>query len=317
MRIPVRPLSLLLAIAPLASPVLAQDGVRLQTVAVTGEPAPGLAAGINLEVFLDIDVGASGFVAFRAALAGTGVGMEDDAANYLAGENGPILLARDGDQAAGLEPGRLYKGLCYFCAIGPIPGPRLYRAGAGGFMTLIEEPGTIFGASSGLFRFDPSQVQPFLITGDPAPVGATFPLISALAPPKFGPKGDLAVSVQLAQVSGFSHAAILAGLPQGLRVVAEVGDPVPGVPGTVYSWVALLQEPDAGGRVTFLGGLADASLPTVTLASGLLAEQGGAPVLLFRMGQQALGQPPGVVLQSFGSVVTNARGEIAHLGFLT
>ena len=314
MRIPVGPFSLLLAF--FASPVLAQDGVRLQTVAVTGEPAPGLPAGIDLEAFLDVDVGASGFVTFRAALAGTGVGMENDAANYLAGKDGVILLARDGDQAAGLEPGRLYKGLCYFCAIGPIPGPRLHRAGTGGFMTLIEEPGTIFGTSSGLFRFDSIEVRPFLVTGNPAPVGATFPLIAALAPPRFGPRGDLAVSVQLAQVSGLQHPAILAGASRNLRVVGEVGNPVPGVPAMVYSSLALLQDPDAAGRVTFFGGLADASMPTITLAWGLLAERGGAPVLRFQTGAQALGQPPGVVLHSFGPVVANARGDTAYLGFL-
>lgn len=91
------------------APALGQEPLRLDALAVSGEPAPGVAEA----TFLDLDgawVNRAGAVAFWARLDGAGLTDLTDQSVWVASDGSLELIAAAGQPAPGLE-GRLVSGI--------------------------------------------------------------------------------------------------------------------------------------------------------------------------------------------------------------
>jgi hypothetical protein len=83
------------------------------TLAVTGQQAPGLPAGVTFDQFGGFASGREGSAAaFWNSLSGPGVNSTNDWAAFLWSDNGssPRLIAREGDAAPGTAPGVVFTG---------------------------------------------------------------------------------------------------------------------------------------------------------------------------------------------------------------
>jgi hypothetical protein len=300
---------LTIAVASL-SLVHADEKVRLRTLLLTGTHPPGVPAGVVYEAFIHLDFSRKGALTFRAALAGPGVTHENDAANFVGDASGVLLLARDDDPAAGL-PGLVHQGQCYICSIGPIPGPGIDGARGTVFRTLLEA-GTAF-QGEGVFVSDElGLVSPVLVTGDLAPGAPQFSTLQFLGVPVINSRGDIALGVRLRNDLLLGHGAIYAGSPGNLRLVAEEGDPVPGLPGIQLGVPQLVPEISRTGRVAFM-----AWLPVgATATTGLFSDRSGVLELLLRTGDP-LPTEPGRTLGSFTAPAMDREGRLTTLAFAT
>src|SRR5690606_36064959 len=90
-------------------PVSAQEAVRLEPIAVSGDAAPGVAGA----TFAEMDAAwmyRSGQVAFWARLAGEGVTDVTDQSVWVAGSGGLVQVVAAGDAAPGAN-GRPLTGI--------------------------------------------------------------------------------------------------------------------------------------------------------------------------------------------------------------
>lgn len=288
--------------------------VRFRTLALSGMQAPGLPDGVTLQFFIDFSDNARGDVAFRAGLLGEGVNMDNDAANFVVSRTGMRLLARDGDQVNGLPQGTTHRGLCYFCSIGPIPGPRIDATGRTAFMTLFEGNGFFGHERSGLFVSTGGVPLTHLASGQQAPGNPGLAFVDIVGVPTLLPGGRVAFTSRLTDNAGSFGNALFAGLPTGLNLIAEEGQIVPPLgPNFTYQHFIVLPTREQQGPLTFV-----ATMPEngAQITRGVLTADSGAVQVVFRQGDQALGQPSGVDLIFFYDPSINRLGRMAFQAFL-
>ena len=85
------------------------DTITFRTVALTGDPAPGTPLDVDFSLFFgDPVIDGAGHSAFMARLTGPDVGATNDDGLWSEGSGSLALLAREGNQAPGLQPGVLF-----------------------------------------------------------------------------------------------------------------------------------------------------------------------------------------------------------------
>lgn len=175
---------------------------------------------------------------------------------------------------------------------------------------------------SALFLRDAGGIQPILAGEDPAPGNPSFPILFSIGVPVVarnrtaGGNDDIAVTVELRSPIGNRHDAILSGLPDHPRLVAEVGAPAADRPeGITYGTLRIIPTLDGSGGVAFQAGLFDMA-HNHGRSIALFAEREGRVRFVFETGQQAVGQPGGVLLTSFEEAGRNRRGNFALVGKL-
>ena len=81
-----------------------------QTVALTGEQAPGTASGVDFSSFSNPVLDDAGQVAFRSFLTGSDVDSSNDEGIWRGGPGSLSLVARAGSQAPGTASGAILFG---------------------------------------------------------------------------------------------------------------------------------------------------------------------------------------------------------------
>ncbi|MFQ5700547.1 MAG: choice-of-anchor tandem repeat NxxGxxAF-containing protein [Acidobacteriota bacterium] len=300
----------------------------LEVVATTGQQAADLPEGIVYQGFVDFDLNDRGQMTFRAFLSGDGVTFHDDGADFLAEGGTARLVARDGDQAAGLPPGIIYQGLsCFHCDLPPIAGPRINNAGRVVFTTLLDDRRfNPLGAGEGMFSDVGSRAIDLVVrSGDFLPLEAGAVRIQHLPiePGRvlLAETGDVALVVGVSGLEPLDlpPTAILTGRPGApgrLAVVAHSGRQAPDLPeGLIYRSLTLLGLTTRGG-VIFSGGVTDVMDPRSPVELDLFGGRRDHPRLLVRQGDRAPGLPDGVILRDLGrfshhGVRANRRGDLA------
>jgi len=224
--------------------VAAQLDLNLQTVALTGTPAPGAGAGANYASFGTPFLGPSGHVVVRATFSGAGVTTANDRAICLFSPGtGATLLAREGNPAAGAS-----------FAYGTLDAT--VSVDARGSVTFS---GTLAGAlapeDTAAWGGDGGDVS--LLWREGGTVPGTAGALGTVLPPErvfVSPTASLRAFSGTVGISGtrgiWSHG------PGGLRKVALEGDAAPGTT-AAFNAVGQLVSLGSDGGVAFAGGLND------------------------------------------------------------
>lgn len=90
----------------------AHAGPAFETVALTGDQAPGADPGVVFDGFTSLSLNAAGQAAFNAFLTGASVDPTNDFGIYLENQDGVITqIAREGDQVPGADVGVVFGSL--------------------------------------------------------------------------------------------------------------------------------------------------------------------------------------------------------------
>lgn len=100
--------------------ILSEAANSLSIVGREGDPAPGLGAGVFFDDLNDVTPAWNdlGQTAFAAGMLGTGVATDSDRGVWSEGSGALDLVAREGDQAPGVEPGTVFSEVL----VNEIPG---------------------------------------------------------------------------------------------------------------------------------------------------------------------------------------------------
>ena len=178
--------------------------------------------------------------------------------------------------------------------------------------------------AGGIWFGPPDAVQPVVLSGQPVPAsllggGYTFGSFSGNEVEANG-NGELAFPIAVYDTNFQSSSVLLAGPPGGFRVVAQSGQPAPGIPGATFTNIngslgvfgdAVI---GADGSVAFVASFSDTGNDF-----GLwFAPKNGAPRLIARSDGSAPGAGSGVVFKAqyqylppFDEFYMNARDQIA------
>lgn len=274
--------------------------VTLDTIVLSGDPAPGTMAGVNFAGFTGVPaINRAGQTAFRASLNGTGVDNTNRVGIFSgpAGSLGPVV--RGGDPAPDAADGVTYRSL---------GAPLINGAGQTAFLADLTGLGLgVFSESAGM----PGSPGLVARSGNAPPGTVPDRDYNSFSTPVFNDAGQTAFRTNVTfTVRGavFSEAAGTLGLP-GL-VVAN-GDPVPGTPdGTNFR---SFSSPvlNRAGQTAFSALLTGARVDS-TNDIGIFSEAAGAigsPGLVAREGDPAPGTD--VNYSFLGPPVLNGAGQTA------
>lgn len=294
-------------------------GNGLGLVALRGEPAVG---GSVVYQHLDAPVMNSvGQVAFRSSLSGPGI-VGSDYSGLWAGDevNGLRRIVKTGDIAPGLPAGTAFKGF--------VESPSMNSTGQVAFTSNLVGPGLDFSNSRSLWRESAGgNLQLLAREGTQAPGLPAGVIFSELGRPDFSDSGRGVFSGLLSGPGITSENAKgiwgeAAG--SGLRMIARVGDQVPGLPAGVNFLNFSPPMTTPAGQILLHASLVGPGID-LTNNTGVWRvtplEAGGTEFdLVVRDGDPAPGLPAGSTFTGFGhgfpdtSPVANVRGEIALLG---
>jgi hypothetical protein len=262
-------------------------------------------------------------VAGRIELFGPDIGFTNNIAIVAGPPTNAAIVARIGFPAPGVTGD--------FISVADAPG--LVALMPNGKVAFVA--GTT--AEAGVWLGNGDGVEGVALTGHPAPVsplgsGYTFFLRFGLPGSEnleVNGRGELAFSTYLngPGLNATNSEFVVAGTPEALRVVAQEGQPAPGIPGAFFrrfdggsssfSHVLL----GADGAVVFVGCY---STNGKDFGLWLAPTNGATPLLLMRTGQQAPGAPAGVVFEDtsiyvppFRQAFMNSRNQVvfrARLG---
>jgi hypothetical protein len=196
-----------------------------QIIARTGAVAPGTGGSHTYSTFLGATgLNASSQVAFRARLGGSGLTSSNDTAIFAGDATNPQLVARAGSQAHGVAAGVNYSSFLFQ------QDPDLDDSGIMAFRAAINGPGVTAANNSVIYMGTPSSPQLVLRTGTQAPglpAGVNF---SVFGVPELNSAGQIALAADLTGpgVTLNNEAAIFAGSPSSLSLIAREGIQVPG-----------------------------------------------------------------------------------------
>ena len=319
-------------VTALAGAMIASSAVGqvdpFRTVALSGNPAPGLPDGVYYDSFspnlFRLSVNDAGQVAFVGALSGTNVDETNDQALFSEGGGlGAVPLARRGEQTAGLPIGLQFGDQIALPAVEAEillnnAGQTAARAGIEGGTPNINR--AIFSDAGGGGLFTLARLRGLVDAIEPIPPRES-PRYDFLGQLQFNDAGHTAFR---AVVSGFgidtsNNQVILSESGgNGLEVVVQSGNPAAGVPGAHYTGFFPLRLNNAG-QLAFLAGLGGDG---VTPSNDWAIYQGSGPdfSLVARGGDQAPGLPSGVV---YGQAVPqsiarrlNDAGQVAFVSHL-
>lgn len=192
---------------------------NINLVARIGSLAPGTDPGVRFDVFgPSFQLNDIGRLALQAELQGAGVDSTNNTALWAQDAGGLNLLAREGTQAPGLDPG---------IKLGDIStGISFNNAGAVGFHSLIIGPGVDATNDSTLWVADADTLTLIARTGDPAPDTNPGTVFDSLIAPTVNNAGQLAFSGTLsgAGIDDSNDRGIWAQLGHGLELIAREGD---------------------------------------------------------------------------------------------
>lgn len=289
----------------------------LQTIAVTGDQAPGAPAGVVFGRLGAPTLNNNGEIRFAGQLLGNGVDTTNDTGLFAVDTaDGLSLLAREGDPAPGLPSG---------VSLDVSFSVQLNDSGQTVFIADLSGAGVNDTNDSALFFDDGAAIEVLVREGDPAPSTTTGVTFDSLFSPALNNGGQFGFSAILdgVGVNAFNNFAIFIGDSSGgVSLIARKGDPAPETPAGVN--LGSLDFPpfgpaifSDGGETAFVASLSGAGVDASNDAAIFSGGSSGSLSLVAREGDAAPGTAAGV---SFGSLTTpriNNNGETAFLAFLT
>ncbi|MEX2112744.1 MAG: choice-of-anchor tandem repeat NxxGxxAF-containing protein [Pirellulales bacterium] len=199
-------------------------GLRLVAAELT--PAAGIGGGVLLNELTPFNtssrfsVNASGDVAYRGTLSGTGVNATNDVAVWKWHDGSSTLVARTGDLAPGSDAGDRFSRL---------ENPVINNNGAVAFAGRVINPASGSSQPMGIWAGRGGALELVARAGQAAP-GTTDRAFSSFQNPVIGGGDDIAFVASLAVPSGglSSVFGLWVGQPGDLRLVARTGDHLPG-----------------------------------------------------------------------------------------
>lgn len=280
-----------------------------------GGEVSGAGAGVVLAGNLpQPSFSASGRLAFRAGLGGAGVNAFNNAGVWSGPADGLELVARLGDDAAGLGG----SGPRY----GTLPthnsgAPPVNGAGAIAFAGTLVGPGTTLSNNYAIWSGGAGGVGLVARMGDAAPgLGAGVTHNFLKDPAGINDAGQTAFRGLLAGVgvTGLNNYAVWVSGPGGLEAVARTGDEAPGVGGARFARFAPQPMITGDGRAVFAGDLVGGGAGPSNDSGLWSIGAGGEGRLMARAGQAVPGES-GRVLGSLStlSIAANGLGQLAFL----
>lgn len=283
--------------------------VTYETIAITGDAAPGAGAGVVFDRVYFPVINNAGQVAFQGLLSGAGVTETNNTGAWF-GDNGTVsLLAREGDAVPEVGPDVVMD------TIGRL---RISDSGQVAMVITFNGPGLSSTNNLSVWSQDQNGVLGMVAREEemaPSTVpGDVFRSISPFI--TFSDSGQVAFGSSLEGpiVDGAQDSGIWAEDSGQLSMVVRRGDAAPGTSsGTVFyaMWSPVINE---SGEIAFVGFLSGDDIDE-TNDIGVWAESGQTLNLIARAGSSAPGAGPGAVfLDDFRPPVINDAGQVAFLG---
>jgi hypothetical protein len=291
--------------------VWSEGGGSLGLVARTGSAAPGAGIGETFDQFDDpLRFGASG-TAFSGGLEGPGLGTTNDDGIWSEVGGSLVLVAREGSQAAGTDPGVNFKNF---------DAPVLNSTGATAFYSGLDGPGVDGTNSGGIWSEGGGNLALVARAGDPSPgTGPGVVFNTNFNNPVLNSAGQTAYFADLTGtgVDSTNNAGIWSNAGGSLALVVRAGDSAPGTdPGVVFN--NNINDPviNGAGNIAILAQL-DGPGVDLTNSHGIWSDVGGALDLVVREGDPAPGTGSGVNFLYLDDPVLNGAGRIAFYSKLT
>ncbi len=285
------------------------------TVALSGDPAPGAPTGVVFDGFVTPVINASGTIAFRATLSGTGVSSANDAGIW-AGQPGLLQgVAREGDAAADTFNSEVYADLLTPTGFNLV----LNDAGEVGFLGVLDGPSVSVFDEDAVWVGAPGSLQILARGSDFAPGTPDLSFFSISVNPRLNNSGRAGFASSLIGdgVTSANNSGLWSGAVGSVALVAREGDAgVGGAPGQLYGNPTVLSMSDSG-AIVFRGSFTGPGV-TPSTSAAIWSGLPGSLALAARAGNAAPGTPAGVVFDSFGFLfpAINADDEIAFYGEL-
>lgn len=282
-------------LASVAAAAPASGQVQYRAVALSGQAAPGVGAGLTYHQFVTPTINDDGIVAYLATFQGPGVTSNNNQGIYTGSPGSSQLVRRSDTTAVGTSGGEKFIG---FGA--PVLGERgddvafaarLY----GGNITLVD---------NGYYAGDASGIELVAREGQSAPdAGARYSSLPGLTP--------AFADGRIAYRASAGGLAIFHGPPSSPRLLARSGAPAPGTSaGVVYEDFRYGPSVGAPGQVAFfvqLGGTG------VTLEN-MRAIYAGSPTSLHLVARGGMTAPgTDAKYEDLGRPVVNGVGQIAYM----
>lgn len=284
--------------------------LKYQTVALSGQPAPGMPPGV---IYASFDlavpvVSNSGNIAFSSLVTGTGVTSVNNSAIYAGASDAPQLVARTGAPAHGLSPGVSYSEF--------LNTPNLNDAGELTYGAILAGSGVT--STNDTAIYGGSVAAPLLIAreGDAVPgIGAIFGIL-----PSTPAISDASHTAFVAHVIGLgvtsvNDRAILAGPLASPQVAVREGDPALGMPpGVSYGDLITPPRINDSSQMAYRASLVGSGV-TSSNDTGLFLGTIGAAQLIAREGDPAPSLPAGVNFSEFAPFTTLSLNDTGQVAF--
>jgi hypothetical protein len=286
--------------AAIAGPIL------YETVALSGDPAPGTPSGVYFDGFGRPALNAAGEVAFSCLLRGLGVFAGNNSGAWTPDASGsPELRARQGSQAAGFPGGVTYN---------LVGGPALTDSHGTSMSGTIEGSGVTLNDNAAMWATGPSGSFDLLAReGDPAPgapSGVEFQSFTSLS------RSEGAVAFRGSLRGGGVDTRHNDGIwvsdgTGALSLVArEYGPAAVAGPGVTYNYLGGQALNDKG-EVAFQARLKGSGVTYVNDGVIIGPAANGAQAILAREGDSAVGTPSGVVYLGLRDPKLNDARQVA------
>jgi hypothetical protein len=287
--------------------------ITYNTIALSGQQAPGTTSGVNYSSFGNSLINGAGQTAFSGfLLQGTaGVTTSNDQGIWSEGSGTLALLAREGNVAPGTSSGVNYS---FFNS------PVLNSTGQVAFFGFLTGTGVTASNDSGIWSEGSGTLALVAREGNVAP-GTTSALFGNLAnSPVINGAGQTAFSGTLLQgtagVNGFNDSGIWSEGSGTLALLAREGNVAPGTTSALFGNLANSPVINSAGQTAFFGTLLQGTAGvTASNDTGIWSEGSGTLALVAREGNVAPGTTS-ALFGSFGNPVINGAGQTAFVGSL-
>jgi hypothetical protein len=294
MRTPRFLLSLLYPVAVFLTPDGAIGAAIFQTVALTGQQAPGMPAGtVYLNSFSGVAINSSGQVVFSSQVTGFG-----NNALYSGLPGSLQLVAKTGDQAPGQPAGVRFSHFHKYDLPQPLNDYSVINdSGDAVFLAKLSGPGLNSNNNDAVYFGSPGSLQLVARKGDQAP-GTPAGVVYGIPLLHLNDAGQVALYDFLLSGPGVTTAnrtAVFIGTPGAMQLAARDGDPSPGNTSTYGGFNGSMVLPtfnDLGQVIfedTWLGPDVNSNNYTALFGGGV-----GSMQLVARGGNQPPGAPAGV-----------------------
>jgi hypothetical protein len=264
-----------------------------------------------------------GYTAFYGETRGEVFSFDSNTGVWSESSGSLALIAREGDQPPGTEPGEVYGHLLGIDS-DIWQNPSLNDVGQIVFYGQLKGPELHPHNEAGLWSDASGTMELIVRTGTQAPgtePGVLFqsshPAIPRFTNPRINNSGDISFFSLVSGPGVSLHGGIWTHSDDTLRLVARDGDPVAALPGDItFQRVGMYPLLNGRGQVVFDSTLAGTDIDEAN-DRGIWLEDHGALTMIAREGDHAPGTDPDQLFAEISDYATNGAGQVVFLSSLT